>query len=401
MTNQKDEVIDLDRETITEDGEIVDAEVVASTDVVVIDSYTPPKVLGGLPHLQEYMMLADSISRTAMVPDNLRNKPDEVLAVVMYGAELGIGPMQALQQINFIKGKPSAAAELLRALVLEAGHKFIINATRTVATARCKRKDWDEYEETTFTIEDAQLAGVVTAGGGWTKYPDQMLSARVTSKACRMWFADVISGMSYVPEEIENFSEKSKQQSNPNGRGRQRPAKQQGATRSAPAVEGVVTLVSESVKKDIETMYLSLSAEEKSEARRLWGEAGVPSNSAEWTSEHAKPIIKIMMQIAGVETPNSESEETAHEEPQSDENRELDASEHESMKSADEISAPKMSKAQYGKLRGLIRDVKGYEEIEDCDRTASVILGYGTTLDRMTKAEASKCIEQLIEDQNS
>src|ERR1035438_7562079 len=134
--------------------------------------HTPARIVGGIPYFEEYLKLADRISKTAMVPGALRGKPDEVLAVVMYGAELGIGPMQALQQINFIKGKPSAAAELLRALVLEAGHKFIINATRTVATARCKRKDWDEYEETTFTIEDAQLARVVSADSGWAKYPD-------------------------------------------------------------------------------------------------------------------------------------------------------------------------------------------------------------------------------------
>lgn len=176
-----------------------------STEIEVIEVNTPSRVIGGMPYFEQYLMLADRISRTAMVPSNLRGKPDEVLAVVMYGAELGIGPMQALQQINFIAGKPSASAELLRALVLEAGHQFIVTITRETAVARCRRKDWEAWQETSFTMEDAMLAGLA-GGSGWTKYPDQMLAARVTSKACRQWFADVISGMSYTPEEVYAFS---------------------------------------------------------------------------------------------------------------------------------------------------------------------------------------------------
>jgi len=181
---------------------------IESTDIVEIEEpHVPSRVIGGMPYFEQYLMLADRISRTAMVPSNLRGKPDEVLAVVMYGAELGIGPMQALQQINFIAGKPSASAELLRALVLEAGHQFIVQGDTKYATAKCKRKDWDEWQETSFTIDDAAAAGLLNKrDSGWDKYPDQMLSARVTSKAARMWFADVISGMSYTPEEVRAFS---------------------------------------------------------------------------------------------------------------------------------------------------------------------------------------------------
>lgn len=180
---------------------------IESSELVEIEPQVPSRIVGGIPYFEQYLMLAERISRTAMVPRDLRGKPDEVLAVVMYGAELGIGPMQALQQINFIAGKPSASAELLRALVLEAGHQFIVTATREAAVARCKRKDWDEWQETSFTMDDALLAHLLSkTDSGWSKYPDQMLAARVTSKACRMWFADVISGMSYTPEEVTAFS---------------------------------------------------------------------------------------------------------------------------------------------------------------------------------------------------
>ena len=178
-----------------------------SEELVAEETRSPSRVVGGIPYLEQYLVLAERIARTEMVPDNLRGKPEAILAVVMYGAELGIGPMQALQQINFIKGKPSMSAELQRALVLEAGHQFIVTATRELATAQCKRKDWEEWQTTTFSIDDALLAGLLhKSDSGWAKYPDQMLGARVTSKACRMWFADVIAGMSYTPEEVWSFS---------------------------------------------------------------------------------------------------------------------------------------------------------------------------------------------------
>ena len=218
--------------------------------VEVDDPHTPARVIGGMPYFDQYLVLAERISRTAMVPANLRGKPDEVLAVVLYGAELGIGPMQALQQINFISGKPSASAELLRALVLEAGHQFIVTSNRETATARCRRKDWDEWQETTFTQADAALAGLGT-GDGWRKYPDQMLAARVTSKACRMWFADVISGMSYTPEEVTAFSGQSEANDEP-------PASEE----SLAKLNTAISLLDE---RDTETL------------KYQWKEAGIPS----------------------------------------------------------------------------------------------------------------------------
>jgi len=165
----------------------------------------PAKAIGGIPHLNEYLALAGQISRTALVPEALRGRPEEVLAVMMAGNELGIGPMQALQSINIIKGKPALSAELMRALVLSAGHQFIIDANDQSAIAKVCRAGWPEWQTVEFNLEDAKRAGLLN-NPTWTKYPRAMLSARVTSEACRLFFPDVIAGMSYTPEEIEAFA---------------------------------------------------------------------------------------------------------------------------------------------------------------------------------------------------
>ena len=165
----------------------------------------PAKAIGGIPHLNEYLALAGQIARTELVPEALRGRAESVLAVMMAGNELGIGPMQALQSINIIKGKPALSAELMRALVLGAGHQFIVDAGDTTATAKVCRAGWPEWQSVTFSLEDAKRAGLLN-NPTWQKYPRAMLSARVTSEACRLYFPDVIAGMSYTPEEIEAFA---------------------------------------------------------------------------------------------------------------------------------------------------------------------------------------------------
>lgn len=171
---------------------------------MAVERYTPAKTLGGIPHLQDYLTVAEQISRTEMVPQSFRGKPDSILAAILYGAELGIGPMQSLSSINMIQGRPSLSAETMRALVLQSGNQIRVEATNESATAKCHRKEWDGWESVTFTLEDAKRAGL--RGDNWAKYPRAMLSARVTSEACRLYFADIIAGLSYCPEEIESFA---------------------------------------------------------------------------------------------------------------------------------------------------------------------------------------------------
>ena len=65
-------------------------------------------------------MLADS----SMVPKAYQGKPMDVLVCVQWGAEIGLAPMQALQNIAVINGKPSVYGDAAMALV-QTGAVFI------------------------------------------------------------------------------------------------------------------------------------------------------------------------------------------------------------------------------------------------------------------------------------
>jgi hypothetical protein len=139
-----------------------------------------------------------------MVPRALRGRPEAIVAVVLAGHELGLGPMQSLAQVNLIQGRPSLAAEAMRALVMAAGHTLVVEAGDDAATVRAHRRDWpaEQWATFRFTLADAERAGLL-GKDTWKQYPRAMLSARATSEACRATFPDVLAGISYTPDELD------------------------------------------------------------------------------------------------------------------------------------------------------------------------------------------------------
>lgn len=151
--------------------------------------------------------LAQRVNTTPFVPKAMQGKPEHVLACVLYGRELGLGPMQALNSIHVIEGRAAASPELMRALVASAGHRIdITENTNEACTMKGIRVDTQAEATVRWTVEDAKLAGL-THKDNWKKYPRAMLAARCTSELCRLLFPDVIAGLSYTPEEIQSITD--------------------------------------------------------------------------------------------------------------------------------------------------------------------------------------------------
>jgi len=79
-------------------------------------------------------------------------------------------------------------------MIRQAGHKLdILKSSSVECSIKGERSDTGETYTADFTIEDAKKAGIYKEGGGWTKYPADMLFARALSRLARRLFADVIS----------------------------------------------------------------------------------------------------------------------------------------------------------------------------------------------------------------
>lgn len=149
------------------------------------------------------MALGRTLLKSGLLPDSLRT-PEAVVAVVIKGQELDVPPMHALSHIVMVKGKPTMSAELMRALVLRAGHKFrVVESTAERATVEIVRRDDPGHPSRfSFTEEDARRAGLLAGNGPHKTYPAAMKLARATSAACRAVVPDAISGISHTPEEL-------------------------------------------------------------------------------------------------------------------------------------------------------------------------------------------------------
>lgn len=150
----------------------------------------------------EVYSLAERISKSMIVPQAYRGKAGDIAVAVLYGQELGIAPMTALNRIVVIDGKPTLDAQGMSAVIRLAGHSLVAEVDSTHATITGTRKDNGDAMTVTFTIEDAKRAEL-TSKSGWKKYPADMCFARAMSRIGRELFSDCLLGFSYTPEEAD------------------------------------------------------------------------------------------------------------------------------------------------------------------------------------------------------
>ena len=137
--------------------------------------------------------------------------PQAVLSTLMLGRELGLPAMAALRSVHIIEGKHSLSAELMVALVLKSGmaeYFRVVETTDRICTYETKRKGNEKPLSLSYTIEQAELAGLlyVRPGkqpGNWHKIPKQMLRARCKSELARLEYPDLLAGL-YTPEELRD-----------------------------------------------------------------------------------------------------------------------------------------------------------------------------------------------------
>src|SRR5271167_4171279 len=68
-------------------------------------------------NMTEAMGLAKLLASSDFVPKDFKGKPGNCFLAMQMGAELGVPPLQALQQIAVINGRPSIWGDLALALV--------------------------------------------------------------------------------------------------------------------------------------------------------------------------------------------------------------------------------------------------------------------------------------------
>lgn len=156
-------------------------------------------------NLKEAIDFCERLAKTNFVPKDYQGKPGEILAAIQFGAEVGLGPMQSLQSIAVINGRPSLWGDALLGLVQGSGLLEWINETETADSATCevKRKGDKMVCKVTWTHADTIKAGLASKDIH-AKYPKRMRANRARNFALRNKFADVLKGL-ISREEAEDY----------------------------------------------------------------------------------------------------------------------------------------------------------------------------------------------------
>jgi len=172
----------------------------------VVPLQTGGKIAGIIPTtIEEVFRLASAVAKSGLAPRGMET-PEKLTVAIMHGLEIGLAPMQAIQRIAVVNGRPTVWGDALPALLLARG--FSIgehidgNGDDRVAVCKVVRPDGAMIERT-FSVADAKKAGLWNKQGPWQQYPERMLRMRARGFACRDGAADVLSGL-YVAEEIED-----------------------------------------------------------------------------------------------------------------------------------------------------------------------------------------------------
>ena len=151
------------------------------------------------------------VATSDFAPKDFRGKPETCLLAIQHGAELGLSPMQSLQSIAVVNGRPSVYGDTALAVckgspVCEWVRETIEGeGEHMVAVCQAKRRGDAQPVESRFGVAEAKKAGLWGKGGPWTQYPRRMLQMRARGFALRDAFPDVLRGL-VTAEEAADYT---------------------------------------------------------------------------------------------------------------------------------------------------------------------------------------------------
>lgn len=178
------------------------AESVASAPVPAAAGLTPTT-------FAEAMQLANVLASSGMVPKDYIGRPGAVFAAMELGRSVGLSPMQSLQGIASINGRPTIFGDTALAVVMR--HRDFVSIAE-YSPDEAKKHGFGKCVltrrgqapiERRFSVDDAIAAKLKGKEGPWSTYESRMLQMRARSWALRDLFPDALKGLAIYEEAID------------------------------------------------------------------------------------------------------------------------------------------------------------------------------------------------------
>ena len=153
---------------------------------------------------------AKMVSGSDFAPKDFKGKPESCMLAIQHGSEVGLSPMQSLQSIAVINGRPTIWGDAALALVQSSPVcEYVKEYTEgqgdsLTAVCEAKRRGYPAPTVSRFSMADAKRAGLAGKSGPWSQYPERMLALRARGFALRNAFADALRGL-ITAEEAQDY----------------------------------------------------------------------------------------------------------------------------------------------------------------------------------------------------
>lgn len=167
-----------------------------------IQKFEQPNTLA--PDASEFGVMketAQMLIKSGFLPQAIKT-PEQAIAIILTGRELGIGMMAALNTINVIQGKPTVSPQLMLALIERSGQLEDIQIEPHDGNAiRCTMKRKGRSPHTEYFGQTEATAMQLNGKDNYKKQAQTMYRWRAVAACARVVFPDVITGL-YTPDEM-------------------------------------------------------------------------------------------------------------------------------------------------------------------------------------------------------
>jgi len=157
--------------------------------------------MSNLVPVTDMQVMADSIVKSNFY--GFKTK-EQVMAVMLVAQAENKHPATVVQEYDIIQGKPALKSQAILARFQLSGGKVEWHEVSPTKCSGTFSHPAGGSLKVEWTIQMAKQAQLVREGSGWTKYPEDMLRARVISRAVRSVYPACILGH-YSVEEVSDF----------------------------------------------------------------------------------------------------------------------------------------------------------------------------------------------------
>jgi len=193
------------------------------TQVQVIQKNNPTKLVqqpqkNNLSTFSQNWDMAVQLSKSDIIPDNYKNKPQNVVIAIGLANQMQLDPFTVMQNLAIIKGKTSWSGSFCKTLIERTGKYKNLELNYVGEKGKdsygcylsaVRVSDGKVINGPTVTMQMAK-AEKWTSNNKWLTLTDLMLAYRCQSFFCRLYVPEAMNGI-YTSEEIEEVSEQRQQ----------------------------------------------------------------------------------------------------------------------------------------------------------------------------------------------